>query len=100
MLSGNYNVRDFVTMQNRNVGLFCSYRHVTDFSNLSDIDRLLAAILLGSKDKLARKVAARLDATDRAKLLRYSFRQSFEKQPFYNFDREELTTLRSCWRDA
>lgn len=100
MLTGNYNIRDASTKQNRNVGLFCSYRQITHRDGLLEVDRLLRAIVAGNKGDLAKRVGAKLLPRQRRALLVYGFHRSFEQRQFYNFSAKEIVALTRCWHHA
>lgn len=100
MLSGNYNIRDQVTKQVRNVGLYCNYRRVTDTSQLDDINSLMKSLLVGNKSRLSKKLSKHLSKKDRQKLLKFDYHASFRERTFYNFDVIEMNSLSKCWNNA
>jgi hypothetical protein len=100
VLSGNYNVRDFSTGRIRNVGLSCNYRRVNSTRGLNELDSFFRALVVGSRHKIATRVAAKVPVNVRHSLLKYSFSKSFSQRTFYNFRAAELAELVRCWRDG
>jgi reverse transcriptase-like protein len=100
LLTGNYNVREYTTGQKRNVGLYCTYRHITQTDCLRKLDSFLRALLLGRKIGLARRLSTSLSLQERRQLLRFSFLIGFQRRLFYNFKAHELAALKECWRDG
>lgn len=94
LLTGNYNVRDFSTGQVRNVGLYCNYRHANQTDCLLELDAFLRAILIGQHSRLARRLAATISHSQRQSLLCFSFLDSFKNKTFYNFNPQELRSLK------
>ncbi len=100
LLTGNYNVRDFSTGRIRNVGLYCNYRRANSTTGLDELDSFLRALVIGSRNKLARRLSLKVPLQLRRSLLRYSFSRNFSQQTFYNFGVAELTDLTRCWRNG
>jgi Reverse transcriptase (RNA-dependent DNA polymerase) len=100
LLTGNYNVRDFAKGRSRNTGLYCNYRRVNSQAALVELDAFFRSLLIGTRNRLAKRLSAKVAADVRRSLLKYSFVQSFNQRTFYNFPIAELAELRRCWRDG
>ncbi|SDI54980.1 MULTISPECIES: antiviral reverse transcriptase Drt3a [Bradyrhizobium] len=100
VLTGNYNVRDFSIGRSRNTGLYCNYRRVNSQAALAELDTFFRSLLIGTRNRLSRRLATKAPAKVRRSLLKYNFVQSFNQRTFYNFPMTELGELRRCWRDG
>ncbi|RQH08685.1 antiviral reverse transcriptase Drt3a [Bradyrhizobium sp. RP6] len=100
LLTGNYNVRDFVKNRSRNTGLYCNYRRVNSLAALTQLDAFLRSILVGNRSRLSKRLAAKISLDVRKSFLKFSFERSFRQRTFYNFSTAELSDLRRCWRDG
>ncbi|WP_315701273.1 MULTISPECIES: antiviral reverse transcriptase Drt3a [unclassified Bradyrhizobium] len=100
LLTGNYNVRDFVKMRSRNTGLYCNYRRVNSHAALSELDAFFRSILVGSRSRLSRRLSTKVSMDVRRSFLKFSFERSFRDRIFYNFAAAELADLRRCWRNG
>ncbi|MCP1774736.1 antiviral reverse transcriptase Drt3a [Bradyrhizobium japonicum] len=100
LLTGNYNVRDFVRNRSRNTGLYCNYRRVNSHTALAELDAFLRSLLIGTRSQLSKRLSAKVSLDIRKSLLKFSFERSFRQRTFYNFSQMELADLRRCWRDG
>jgi hypothetical protein len=100
LLTGNYNIRDYNTGKVRNVGLYCNYRRVNNVEGLKQLDGFFRSVIIGNRNKIARRFAGMATLEQRRSLLVFSFEKGFAQRTFYNFHPSEAASLSRCWRDA
>jgi hypothetical protein len=100
LLTGNYNLRDFVNGRQRNTGLYCNYRRANTSEGLKEIDAFFRSLVVGGRSRLAKRLSQKVPIGLRRSLLKYNFVRSFNEQVFYNFTLAEIAELRRCWRDV
>lgn len=100
LLSGNYNLRDRITKQVRNAGLYCNYRRVTDTSQLDEVDRFFKSLAFGNKSRISKKIRSIMPKVEQDTIAPFNFRQSFKSKTFYNFTHSEMKSLSQCWQNA
>jgi len=100
VITGNYHVYDYDKNMRRNVGIFYNYRLV-DSSNaqgLHELDAFTSKMLLSRSGRICSRLSSSLSKDQRKRLLKYSFRSSFQFKTHYHFNANELTQLVRCWK--
>ena len=102
VLSGNYNIYDRHTGQQRNVGIYFNYSMVdiTTSKSLQELDKFWKSLVLSKSGKLPGSLIGKISKSQQNLLLSYSFYRSFSSRTFYYFKPSRLAELTKCWHYA
>lgn len=97
-LTGNFTLYNQSSLLPVKVGIYFNYNMTTDKTALYDLDKYYQRLLHCKNGKLGSKLDAKMSATQRALLSKYSFVFGFERHVNHHFTSAMLADITSCWR--
>lgn len=97
-LTGNFTLYNQSSLLPVKVGIYFNYNMTTDKTALYDLDKYYQRLLHCKNGKLGSKLDAKMSATQRALLSKYSFVFGFEHHVNHHFTSAMLADITSCWR--
>lgn len=97
-LTGNFTLYNKSSLLPVKVGIYFNYNMTTDRTALYDLDKYYQRLLHCKVGNLGSKLDAKMSATQRALLSKYSFIFGFEHHVNHHFTSAMLADITSCWR--
>ena len=97
-LTQNFSVHNPKAGEKKLAGIFHSYPLLTkEATALQELDRFLRNAVLSKNSRSISKSSALLNATQRRRLLKYSFVQGHASKTFVHFHATRISDIQSCW---
>lgn len=97
-LTGNYSVKRSIDGDDLKAGIYYNYSHLTDFEVFDTLNEYYRKALFSKSGKFGSKLSQQLDATQKDRLSKYSFKHGYFKKLYNSFTAEQMNDIKDCWR--
>lgn len=97
-LTGNYSVKRSIDGDDLKAGIYYNYSHLTDFEIFDTLNEYYRKALFSKSGKFGSKLSQQLDATQKDRLSKYSFKHGYFKKLYNSFTAEQMNDIKDCWR--
>lgn len=97
-LTGNYSVKRNIDGNHLKAGIYYNYSYLTDFKDLDTLNEYYRKALFSKHGTFGTNLSRKLDASQKAKLSKYSFKHGYFKKLYNSFTAEQMNDIKDCWR--
>lgn len=97
-LTGNYSVKRSIDGDDLKAGIYYNYSHLTDFEVFDTLNEYYRKALFSKSGRFGSKLSQQLDATQKGRLSKYSFKHGYFKKLYNSFTAEQMNAIKDCWR--
>jgi hypothetical protein len=97
-LTGNYSVKRSIDGNDLKAGIFYNYSHLTDFEVFDTLNEYYRKALFSKSGTFGSNLSRKLDASQKVRLSKYSFKHGYFKKLYNSFTAEQMNNIKDCWR--
>jgi hypothetical protein len=97
-LTGNFSVKKNDEGSDLKAGIYYNYSYLTDYTVFNNLNLYFRKALFSNSGKFGTRLSAKLDSTQKDKLVRYSFKYGYFKKVYNSFTAEQMNEIKNCWK--
>ena len=97
-LTGNYSIKKREKTNDLKAGIYYNYSLINNFSCLEELDAFFHKALYSTNKSFGRRISGALDAIQKERLSRFSFKYGFHNKLHYPFSGADIQKINNCWQ--